>query len=510
MGYTQDQVLDIAKKGRVAEVLEKKTFREQGLIRAAGQFLGMGEFGRGIAATIRNVSGETKRTQDSILQQQQEQTTKTIQALQEARQRGDTQAVDNLLGELQRLSTQDHPNFQKMADLGVSNREVAGSAGMTALNIASLGGALNLGAKAATGAATVRSAAIQGAKAGAVSGGLFGGTQAITEGEGVVQGAAKGAAFGAVTGAAIGSISKYIDDLTKVTPESRLLETKDAFKTVKRKFNEGAVYQGKGANRKLISDPITTLKENGIATQLNVVDGKINTEQARNGVRNLISELDDDVTTAIAGSDKITSLTQLKSQAVDAIKQNESLKAAGKVSKTINALDGYFDDFTQSYGDELSMESASAIRRQMNKAFNPDTVDVERAIGDVMRKTIYKNVPGTQQTLVKEGQLIAADKFLDALDGRAVKGGRLGGYFANLLGAMVGSSTDVPVIGPVAGALGANKIQQFMQSQQLNPITAKTARGITSLVEQLPTDTAGNVSKTAILNLIAQISNPSE
>jgi hypothetical protein len=335
---------------------------------------------------------------------------------------------------------------------------------------------------------------------------LFGGAEALTEGEGIVPGAAKGAAFGAAVGGVLGGATKYIDDLTKTTPESRLFETKDTFKTLQRKFNEGAVYQGKGADRKVISDPITTITQSGVGNKLKVVDGKINTEQARTGLREMINEIDDEVVESIAGSTAKTKLSTLKQQAIDAIKSNDSLRASGKVQKTINAIDDYFEDFTQSYGDDISMESASAIRRAMNKQFNPDTVDIERAIGDVMRKVIYKNVPGSQQALVREGQLIAADKFLDALSGRAVKGGRLGAYFANMVGAMAGSTTDIPVVGPVVGALGANQIQQFMQSQQLNPIQPRIARGITSLIDRLPTDTAGNISKTAILNLIAQMS----
>lgn len=507
-GFTQEQIRDLQKRGRVFETVNRENFKKKGLLRSAAEFLNMDEFGRGIGQTIYNLSGQGGRSREQILASQQQGTDAAIQLMRQARESGDPERIAKAKQLLK--ESQSDVDFEQLATGGLSNREVLGSAASTALNVASLGGAINLGGKAATGATSVGRAVLRGVGQGAISGGAFGAAEALTEGEGIVPGAAKGAAFGAAIGGVVGGASKYIDDLIKTTPESRLHETKDAFKTLKRKFNENSVIQGKGDARKVISDPITTLTDTGVGKQLRVVDGKINTEQARTGLRSMIDELDDEVADAITSSQATTKLSQLKQQAIEAIKSNESLKASGKVQKTIAALDSYFDDFTQSYGDDISIETASQIRRQMNKAWNPDTVDVERAVGDAMRKVIYKNVPSAQQTLTREGQLIAADKFLDALDGRAVKGGRLGGYFANLLGAMVGSTTDIPVAGPLAGALGANKVQQLMQQQQLNPLLPQVTRGIASVIDQLPTDAAGNVSKTAVLNLIAQMSAEGE
>ena len=506
MGYTKDNIVDFAKRGRIAEKLNKETFAQKGLLRSAGEFLNMDEFGRGIGQTIYNMTGQGKRIQEGILQQNEEQTNSLIDALKQARESGDEKAVVNLTKEIQRRSQEDGVDFEQLATGGLNNREVLGSAASTALNIASLGGALNLGTKAATGATTVGRAALVGAGQGAVAGGAFGAAEALTEGEGIVPGAAKGAAMGAAVGGVLGGASKYIDDLVKTTPESKLFETKDSFKTLQRKFKEGAIYQGKGVDRKLISDPISTITKTGVGKQLKVVDGKINTEQARTQIRSLIDDFDDDVTNAITGSKVKASLASLKEEAVSMIRKNESLKASGKVKKTIIAIDSYFDDFAESYGDELSMESVSAIRKAMNKQWNPDTVDVERAVGDVMRKVIYKNVPGAQQTLVKEGELIAADKFLDALQGRAVKGGRLGSYFGNLVGAIAGQNATDSYVGSVVGALSGGQISRFMQRQQLDPLVPKVARGITSIIDQIPTDAAGNFSKTAVLNLIAQMS----
>jgi len=507
MGYSSTVISDFAKRGRISEKLNKQTFSEKGLLRATGEFLNMDEFGRGIGQTIRNVTGETDRVQQGILKQQEESTTSLINAIRKGRAEG--RDVSNLLTALESTVEQPGVDFEEMATGGLNNREVLGSAASTALNVASLGGALNFGAKAATGAATVRGAALTGAKSGAISGGLFGAAEATTEGEGALTGAAKGAAFGASVGGVIGGASKYIDDLIKTTPDSRLHETKDIFKTLKRRFNENSVYRKVDGQRKLVSDPISTLTDEGIGTQLRVVDGKINAETARSMVRELIDEQKEEVAEAVANATqqgKNTSLMSLKQAAIERLRSNKDLQARGVVQKTENEVNRIFDDFLGSFGDDLTPNDVNAIRTAMNKVFNADTIDAERAVGDAARRFVYQNAPGSQQALAREGQLIGADKFLDALDGRAVKGGRLGGYFANMVGAIAGSSTDIPVVGPVVGALGANKIQQLAQSQQLNPIIPRITRTIATQIDKLPTDAAGNISRTAVLNLIAQIS----
>lgn len=503
-GYSQADIQDLAKRGRVDEELDNRTFKEKGLFRSVGGFLNMDEFGRGIGQAFFNLTGEGGEATDRIVQQQQQGTTQLIEGIRRGREEGrDVSRLETLLGE-----QGTDVDFQKIADAGLSNREVLGSAASTGLNVASLGGALNWGGKAVTGASSVGQATRIGATQGAIGGAAFGAAEATTEGEGLLPGAAKGAAFGAVAGGVTGGLSKYIDDLTKVTPESRLHETKDAFKTLKKKFNDNAVYTGKGQERRLISDPISTITDEGIGSRITVVDGKIRTDDARTLIRELIDEQKEEVTEAVAGSAGIrVPVSEMKKEVVSTVKK--SLKGTGRTSQTLKQVDGYFDDFAADFADEagtIATPDISLIREQMNKSFNTDTIDIERAIGDAARKIVYKNAAGSQQALAREGQLIAADKFLDALDGRTVKGGRLGGYFSNLLGAMVGSSTDIPVAGPLAGALGANQAQRFLQNQQLNPIAPRAARGIASLVEQLPTDAAGNISRTAVLNLIGQLS----
>lgn len=515
-GLSQAQIVDLARRGRVYETLNKETFKEKGLVRSVGGFLGMEEFGRGIGQTIANVGGSQERAiagQEQAMKSQ----SRLLKRIKEKEARGED--ASRLREALQYVAPQE--DFEELGTSGLSSREVIGSAIQTGLSTASLLGAAptakGVGAALPKLAGSgIKKGVARGAIAGGLSGAAFGGAEAVTEGTGLIPGAAKGAAVGGAVGGVLGGVSAYIDDLTKVTPQSRLLETTESGKMLKRKFNEGAIYKkGPGGKRVLISDPISTIKNEGLLDDVasSIQDGRIKTSVAREKLRSLIQEQDagvaEAVETAMKSGGAPVSVAELKKQAIQAVQNNRDLQARGVVRKTVREVSNLFDDFAESYGDDLTVANTNAIREGMNKVFNADTIDAERAIGDVMRKHVYQNAQGAQESLAREGQLIAADKFLDALDNKVVKGGRLGGYFSNLLGAMVGTSTEIPVAGPLMGALGANKVQQFMQSQQLNPISSRMARGVTELVNQLPTDTAGNISKTAVLNLIGQLSGRS-
>lgn len=587
-GLSQSEIRDVANRGKVYETLNKKTFKEKGLLRSTAGFLGMEEFGRGIGTAIGNFKG----TQDTVMQGQQrlqKAQTDLLKKIKEGRAQGkDTSRLEAVLQQMAGAEQGVADDMLEVGTQGLSNREVIGSAIQTGLTAGSLLGfgptAKGVGAVTGLTGGGITGAVARGAVAGGLSGGAFGGAEAITEGTAVAGGVAKGASFGAVVGGVTSGIGQYISDLSKTTPKSRLVDQKDALVTLKKKFNENSVYKVVDGKKQLISDPITTITDTGVGSKLKVVDGKIQTDVARAQLREMIQSQADEVTQAVQNpSVASVPMSEFKEEAIATAKK--SLKGTGKTTATINKMNSYFDDFADDFAkvapetaktmnghvtmarrvveqpgfdqsqipqvvaqakqnmilsaqrvgldttklanssasslDELAMladdyldeassqistANISFIREQMNKSYNPDTVDVERAIGDTARKFVYRNAPGAQKALAREGQLIGADKFLDALDGRAVKGGRLGGYFANLLGAIAGSTTNVPVVGPVAGALGANKVQSLMQSQQLNPIAPQMARGLTSMIDRLPTDTAGNISKTAVMNLIGQLS----
>lgn len=513
-GLDKAQIQDLQKRGKVAETLNPQSFKQKGLIKSVGSFLGMEEFGKGIAATL-NKSSLQKLQSESMAQTSSIQD-ELISAIKSNREKGlDTTRLEAALGESVKSSQETAQKFGELEDLGVSNREVAGSAIQTGLAFGSLLGvgptATGVGKLTGITKATVPSAIARGAIAGSLGGAAFGGAEAITEGQAVAPGIAKGAAMGAVTGGVLSGVGQYIKNLSSTKTEDVLfkqVEESGAAKTLKKKFNENTVYKTIDGKKVVISDPISTIVQAKATPR--VVKGKIDAVPARETLRSLINEQDDKVAQKIAESvneDVTTSLIAMKQSAIEKIRGDEALKARGVVKKTEQEASKIFNDYIESYGDRLNTEQINSIRQAMNKVFNADTVDAERVIGDVARKYVYQNAPGTRELLVREGQLIAADKFLDALDGRPVKGGSMGKYFNNLIGAIAGGTTEIPVAGPVLGAAGMNKVTELIQKQALDPIMPKAARGMMSIFEALPTDAAGNISKTTLLSVIGQLSN---
>lgn len=198
-----------------------------GFLGKVSRFLGVDSLARGAAAGL-NSSNEERLRNDAITQSGKTQSD-LIASIKEARQRGDARASSALEQELQR-NINDSQAFmagaQKRADLGVSNRDVVGSAIRTAGTIASAGtfgggtsGVLSkVAAPSLTTANTVGRGVVQGSltglKAGAATGAVFGGVSGVAsgieQGKGVLGTAfeaAKQGVVGGITGGVFGSIA---------------------------------------------------------------------------------------------------------------------------------------------------------------------------------------------------------------------------------------------------------------------------------------------------------------
>lgn len=237
-----------AKLGKITETTSA-TQETPGFLGKVSRFLGVDALGRGIAAGL-NKGNESRIREDAISQTSQTQND-LLAAIKDARQQGDTRAVSNLEQELQRNINESQAfmqGAQSRADLGVSNRDVIGSAIRTAGTIASAGtfgaGAGTTGrltsvtAPKLTGATTLGQGLLQGAgqglRTGATSGAIFGGVSGtaagIEEGKGVLgtafeaaKQAAVGGIVGGVVGGAIGAVGGAVQARTNRNNEIKEL-----------------------------------------------------------------------------------------------------------------------------------------------------------------------------------------------------------------------------------------------------------------------------------------------
>lgn len=317
----------------------------------------------------------------------------------------------------------------------------------------------------------------------------------------MAQGALAGAAFGATTakptveeykenvgsniiaGAALpvvaSGISSTLKNIAKANPSGRMSEMTKSLASLDNAYQQGIKYKYENGKKIEISNPIKTLIDRKLVPI--VENAKANTEHI---IENLDNEIDG-LAKAYRGSTKLEEtipLNTYRDRVVSSIKRSKELQSSGMVSSTIDKANKIFDDFSQSFGDEIPLSKIDDIRMTMNKRFDPDLRDANRAIGDASRKILYESIPEARETLAKEGELLAARRFAEVMNNKVVKGGRLGNYFAQVLGAIIGSKVDtgIPFVGPTIGALGGNLVRKGLQKSYFsgNPLSSAASKSL--------------------------------
>lgn len=393
-------------------------------------------------------------------------------------------ATSNFASEIARSQTSDPVARAIIESTAPSMKETVGSAVQLGANFIPVGKL----AQGITGAATALRAGKAASSIGAVGSGALTG-YAFDVGNNLETGQAPGKpGIGTAVGTALPvmgvTANTIIKGLASKTPENRLLALTKEYTTVKRAFEKGAVYETVNGTRTLKKDPISTLiKEKVIPSVQNAkIDTTLSEQQILEKI-DVFAKLNQKAIDEATTRGVTVPLVSVKQAILENVKSNAELKASGAVGKTLGKVQSILDDFEISYGQRLPINAVDEIRIAMNRVWNPDEVDAARAIGDAMRRFQYDSVPGSRAILKKEGELMAARDFLRALHGKTVTGGRIGRYFGDLIGAIAGSTTQLPVVGPVVGAMGARAIANRIASSYFSPIGARGARTIQNVID---------------------------
>lgn len=305
-----------------------------------------------------------------------------------------------------------------------------------------------------------------------------------------------GAKIGAVTGGIFSGTgeagSALINKWAAGAGDIQLTAMKDKLKTLGNNFAK---------NSTNTTDPITTLKQQGLIKDLKVIDGKVNTDKLTNpqnmgSLDQMIQEQKDAGVVAAENIPGVAKLDDFKTAVIDTIKKDPYLKQSGKIGKTVASVESMFADYKESYGASMPFKEMNGVRMQMNKTWDPETWDAQRAVGDTARSILYSK-PGIgaalKSAMKNEGELLAAKDFVLKLNQHAVKGGLMGKYIADAVGATVGASAGapIPVVGPiggaVAGAWATNKAANLLQGRYFNPALAAPAQKAASFMPALST-----------------------
>jgi len=234
--------------------------------------------------------------------------------------------------------------------------------------------------------------------------------------------------------------------------------------------------------------PFKIAAEEGI--QIGQADGKLDTRGAIAQIAKRIDEQDATLTDVLKTSKsgkKYIDLKQVASEAKRAARQTNSNDTTYK--QVAKDIDEYINDAIEARARYVSGADLNEIKRGMySVGYNvnkPTSDKAARLIGKAARSRIEKLFPEADISGInkKLGDYVTLQKLLESAHGRVIRGGRLGSYFAQTLGAGVGAAAGAPIpyAGPLAGAMagrvaGKKLYEVANLPSRLSKIAAKKAR----------------------------------
>ena len=344
----------------------------------------------------------------------------------------------------------------------------------------------------------------QGIKIGATGGALQGTGQGLQDQKdttGVLESGLVGGVVGGVTGGVVSGVGNVAGKAYGATTD---LVNKDVQTLRADKITEGLTEQNsklKTAQKAFDNNTITRTTDTGAEQTITPIDtvAKYNlTPEVKNGslltghnitqIDDHLDTLDNTITSKLADTKITVPIDVLRQDMINAAKKNPILQESGKVQSTIDAANKRIDDFQATYGDSIPLTTINRIRIRANKDFSPDTADASLAIGDAGRRLVHDATGDNtiKGLLQDQGELLAARKYLNTLNGTKVSHGSIGKYALRTIGAVIGSTVEkAPVIGPLIGAFGGEAVARGLQQAQFKSVGAEGKALVQGLTKKL-------------------------
>ena len=298
---------------------------------------------------------------------------------------------------------------------------------------------------AATGLGTFARTAAAGAGIGAAGG--------VAEGddyEGIIQRSLVGGAVGGVLGAPAGAIKAIANTRNPASIIARrageLQKLEDSYSVV-RKVTENA--KKKGVDVKDLLAKTDLLK--GAVDET----GTIRTQQAMAELNDFIKPQEDIIGRLLQSEGKTLPLTQVEKILKDAV--NRSGVQGGALTRALKNVDddvaGYALRADEAGNVPLSLIHEAKVDKYANINYlNPESKRVDKTIAKALKEIVEKEMTIADAKKLNEelGAHYSVLNLLEKLDGKKVQGGKLGKYFAQTVGSIVGSH-----FGPLGSIVGA-------------------------------------------------------
>lgn len=301
-------------------------------------------------------------------------------------------------------------------------------------------------------------------------------------GEGALIGGATGAAVGGglgVAGASIGSLANKAAGL--VNKDLRVKKIVDTNSRALRKVSDGNAQLRKLVDHSMDSgvDVVQKAAETNYLQGATDREGIIRSKQKGGGAERLEIDIGENAGTVsenLARENRRISIDAVKQEMINAldsstISSGEAYTAAlAKIEREIGGMERFMD------GDRtipvLKVHEAKMYKgKNLRKAFlDPDASQADKLITRVYKELIEKNTDSIDVKRINQelSEAYALLNFIKALDGKRVEGGKLGRYFAQTVGAMVGSH-----FGPIGSIVGA-EVGGSLRGAQLGSVFSKS------------------------------------
>lgn len=220
-------------------------------------------------------------------------------------------------------------------------------------------------------------------------------------------------------------------------------------------------------------------------------DGTIRTTQEGGAVSQLddfIRPQEDVISNALVKEGKTIHISEIEKRLKDAV-NNSGIKGGAKVRALKNVdqdIEGYMLEADADGNLPLSTVHDAKVDKYSNVDYmNPETSKVDKTIAKALKEIIEENTESVNvKALNRElSEHYAVLNFLEKLDGKKVAGGRLGKYFSQTVGAVVGSN-----FGPLGALIGSElggAIKGRLMSSKFSGTTGKVLEQSAAMKEAI-------------------------
>lgn len=351
----------------------------------------------------------------------------------------------------------------------------------------------------------VKAAAAQGLKTGAITGGLASGGKSMQEGKPILSvigdtilGGAIGGGTGLVLGGVIGGATSKLTGGKSKAITSKVKEViDDNYKGLEKLDNNYKVLNRISSKAKEQGHDIKkVLAESDLLHGVVDTNGHINTKDAILELNDFMKPQEGVISKALQIEGRVVPLSQVKQALVDSVNAS-GLKGGAKI-RALRAIEDDIEGYALDAADDMlpvSVIHDAKVDKYANINYlNPESQRADKAIAKGLKELVENNTDSIDvKTLNDElSQFYAVQKYLEALDGRKVEGGKLGRYFAQTIGAVAGSH-----FGPFGTIIGAETAGRIKGLQMASTFSKKTGKALqrSAAMESTISNNAKNLIK---------------